>query len=115
MFHENYLPVKGKLNNFFFCLLQVLSPRADIGMYTSGRKKKKLKDVDKKETDCIAGVDVKVEEQRDPALIVSFFTPKSPLTLYSIITPFDAFAISCFENIMENGAFALLEQMLHFP
>ena len=37
------------------------------------------------------------------------------LTLYSIITPFDAFDISCvFENIMENRAFALLEQMLHF-
>ena len=39
------------------------------------------------------------------------------LTLYSIhaITPFDALEISCVENIMENGAFALLEQMLHFP
>ena len=32
------------------------------------------------------------------------------LTLYSIKTPLKAF-----ENIMENGAFALLEQMLHFP
>ena len=56
----------------------MLSPRADIGMYTSGRKKKKLKDVDKKETDCIAGVDVKVEEQRDPALIVSILYSKKP-------------------------------------
>ena len=27
------------------------------------------------------------------------------LTLYSIITPFDAFEISCIWNIMENGAF----------
>ena len=27
----------------------------------------------------------------------------------------NAFEILCFENIMENGAFALLEQMLHFP
>ena len=26
---------------------------------------------------------------------------------YSIITPFDAFEIHVFENIMENGAFAL--------
>ena len=34
------------------------------------------------------------------------------LTPYSIITP-----LKCheFENIMENGAFALKEQMLHFP
>ena len=39
------------------------------------------------------------------------------LTLYSIIAPFDAFEISCtvFENMMENGAFALFEKMLHFP
>ena len=27
---------------------------------------------------------------------------------------FDTFEISCIENFMENGAFALLEQMLHF-
>ena len=36
---------------------------------------------------------------------------------YSIIMPFDPFEISytvVFEIIMENGAFALLEQMLHF-
>ena len=33
------------------------------------------------------------------------------LTLYSIITPLKYHA---FENFMENGAFALLEQMLHF-
>ena len=33
------------------------------------------------------------------------------LTLYSIITPLK---YHVFENIMENGAFALLEQMLHF-
>ena len=39
---------------------------------------------------------------------------KAVLTHYSIITPFDAFAISYIENIMKNGAFALLEQMLHF-
>ena len=32
-----------------------------------------------------------------------------------IITPFDAFKYHVFENIMENGAFARLEQMLHFP
>ena len=32
------------------------------------------------------------------------------------ITSFDAFEIyHVFENIMENGAFALLEQILHFP
>ena len=34
------------------------------------------------------------------------------LTLYSIITPLQ---YRVFENIMEKGAFALLEQMLHFP
>ena len=30
------------------------------------------------------------------------------------LTSFYPFEISCIENIMENGAFALLEQMLHF-
>ena len=34
------------------------------------------------------------------------------LTLYSLITPLK---YHVFENIMENEAFALLEQMLHFP
>ena len=34
------------------------------------------------------------------------------LKSYSIITPLK---YQVFENIMENGAFALLEQMLHFP
>ena len=39
------------------------------------------------------------------------------LTHYSTIASFDTFEISCtvLENIMENGAFALWEQMLHFP
>ena len=36
---------------------------------------------------------------------------KSPLTLYPIEMPLK---YHVFENIMENGAFALLEQMLHF-
>ena len=49
--------------------------------------------------------------------IKSHFTKTVLLTLYSIVTPFDTFEIShnLFENIMENGAFALLEQMLNFP
>ena len=29
--------------------------------------------------------------------------------------PFTPLKYHVFENIMENGAFALLEQMLHFP
>ena len=38
------------------------------------------------------------------------------LILYSIIRPFDAFETShIFENNMENGAFALSEQMYPFP
>ena len=37
------------------------------------------------------------------------------LTLYSIIAPFDPLKYHVFENITENGAFALLEQILHFP
>ena len=33
----------------------------------------------------------------------------------NMIVPFDAIEISCIQNIMENGAFAPFEQMLHFP
>ena len=33
-------------------------------------------------------------------------SPSTTLTLYSIITPFDAFEISRFFNKMENGAYA---------
>ena len=35
-----------------------------------------------------------------------------PFTLYSIIMPLK---YHIFENILENGAFTPLEQMLHFP
>ena len=38
-----------------------------------------------------------------------------PLTLSSIITPLTPLKYHVFENIMENGAFAPKEQMLHFP
>ena len=37
------------------------------------------------------------------------------LFLYPIITPFGALKYIVFENFIENGAFALLEQMLYFP
>ena len=40
---------------------------------------------------------------------------KNCLTLYSIIMPLALLKYHVFENIMENGAFALLEQMLLFP
>ena len=36
---------------------------------------------------------------------------KSDLTLYSIITHFE---IMLFGTVMENGAFSVLEQILHF-
>ena len=36
-------------------------------------------------------------------------------TLYSIITVFAPLKYHVFESIMENGAFAHLEQMLLFP
>ena len=43
------------------------------------------------------------------AHLIKYLKHEDFLTLYSMIAPFDAF-----ENIMENGAFAPLEQMLHF-
>jgi len=47
-----------------------LSPRHDIGIYSSGRKKKKLKDTEKGISENSL-TDIRIEEQRDPALIVS--------------------------------------------
>ena len=62
------------------CLKQVLSPRQDIGIYNSGKnKKKKAKDSAQsgKEGDNNNIIDVKTEgETRDPAAIVSFFLPQ---------------------------------------
>ena len=52
---------------------------------------------------------------RDATISNPKLTQVCSLTLYLIIMPFDAFGIYVFENIVENGAFALLEQMLHFP
>ena len=37
------------------------------------------------------------------------------LTIYFIIVPLTPLKYNLYENIMENRAFALLEQMLHFP
>ena len=37
------------------------------------------------------------------------------LTIYFIIVPLTPLKYNVYENIMENRAFALLEQMLHFP
>ena len=37
------------------------------------------------------------------------------LTIYFIKNPLTPLKYNVYENIMENSAFALLEQMLHFP
>ncbi|XP_052282476.1 lysine-specific demethylase 5A-like isoform X2 [Dreissena polymorpha] len=58
--------------NSTYTLLEVLSPRTDVGIYSGGRKKKKLKDLDKSGSDSNL-TDIKIEEQRDPALIVAAF------------------------------------------
>ncbi|XP_041348681.1 lysine-specific demethylase 5A-like isoform X2 [Gigantopelta aegis] len=59
--------------NSTYNLFEVLSPRQDIGVYNSGKnKKKKLKEgeKDKNDNNC---VEVKDEETRDPAAIVASF------------------------------------------
>lgn len=58
--------------NSTYSLLEVLSPRTDIGIYSSGKKKKRLKELERRETEG-SPLDIKVEEQRDPALIVAAF------------------------------------------
>ena len=45
-------------------------------------------------------------------LVKSYLTDLTTLILCPIITPLK---YHVFENIMENGTFALLEQMPHFP
>ena len=73
-----------------------------------------------------AGFQVDIEIYKDKLsqsgnMILSSDITNMFITLYSNITPFGAFEISyiwkyhVFENIMENGEFALLEPMLHFP
>ncbi|XP_067685038.1 lysine-specific demethylase 5A-like isoform X3 [Haliotis asinina] len=62
--------------NSTYSLLEVLSPRQDIGMYMSGKnKKKKLREGerDRRESENNNTIDIKVEETRDPATIVAAF------------------------------------------
>ncbi|XP_060607947.1 lysine-specific demethylase 5A-like isoform X1 [Ruditapes philippinarum] len=58
--------------NSTYSLLEVLSPRSDIGIYSSGKRKKRLKDLERVHSDNSMS-DIKIEEQRDPALIVAAF------------------------------------------
>ncbi|XP_013414674.1 lysine-specific demethylase 5A-like isoform X2 [Lingula anatina] len=56
--------------NSTYSLVEVLSPRSDIGVYQSGKnRKKKMKDIDR-EKEAETG---KVEEHRDPATMVAVF------------------------------------------
>ena len=60
-----------------FLLMQVLSPRHDIGIYGGGKnKKKKLKEGEKdrrdSETNSISTTEYRTDEIRDPAAIVSY-------------------------------------------
>ncbi|XP_069142214.1 lysine-specific demethylase 5A-like isoform X2 [Argopecten irradians] len=63
--------------NCTYSLLEVLSPRADIGIYSGGKnKKKKFKEGEKDKKDVETNnnnLDIKVEDQRDPAAIVAAF------------------------------------------
>ncbi|KAK3104094.1 hypothetical protein FSP39_024364 [Pinctada imbricata] len=63
--------------NSTYSLLEVLSPRSDIGTYSSGKKqKKKVKEENRDRRDSENNnnqPDYKVEEQRDPAAIVAAF------------------------------------------
>ncbi|KAL5014006.1 hypothetical protein ScPMuIL_008276 [Solemya velum] len=62
--------------NSTFSLLEILSPRADIGVYSSNKnKKKKVKEGEreKKDGESNSTTELKVEEHRDPATIVAAF------------------------------------------
>ncbi|XP_052780089.1 lysine-specific demethylase 5A-like isoform X2 [Mya arenaria] len=58
--------------NSTYSLLEVLSPRSDIGIYSSNRKKKKLRELERSISENSLS-EVKIVEQRDPALIVAAF------------------------------------------
>ncbi|XP_052677656.1 lysine-specific demethylase 5A-like isoform X4 [Crassostrea angulata] len=62
--------------NCTYSLLEVLSPRADIGIYSSSKKtKKKIKEEgrDRRDSENNNQSDYRVDEQRDPAAIVAAF------------------------------------------
>ncbi|XP_070558275.1 LOW QUALITY PROTEIN: lysine-specific demethylase 5A-like [Ptychodera flava] len=64
--------------NSQFTLVEVLSPRTDIGVYAAGknRRKKSRESVERegsKEKEGSNGIDIKPEESRDPAAIVAAF------------------------------------------
>ncbi|XP_064606539.1 lysine-specific demethylase 5A-like isoform X1 [Liolophura sinensis] len=63
--------------NSTFSLLEILSPRSDIGVYSMGKnKKKKIKmetDKDRRETENNNHYECRAEEARDPAAMVASF------------------------------------------
>ncbi|KAK6176380.1 hypothetical protein SNE40_014678 [Patella caerulea] len=60
--------------NSTYTLLEVLSPRIDIGIYSSGKnKKKKIREGERKDGENNNNGDFKIEETRDPAAIVASF------------------------------------------
>ncbi|XP_064633580.1 lysine-specific demethylase 5A-like isoform X2 [Lineus longissimus] len=62
--------------NSTYSLVEVLSPRGDIGVYSSSKyKKRKMKEGEREKENLIAAciLDIKVEEQRDPMAMVNAF------------------------------------------
>lgn len=60
--------------NSTYTLLEVLSPRTDVGVYSGAKNRKKRKeDRDRRDSETNNNTDYKTEEHRDPAAIVAAF------------------------------------------
>ena len=60
-------------------------------------------------------VNINFSPEADSKILLFNFVSMFITTLYSIIRLLTPLKYPVFESIMGNGAFALLEQMLHFP
>lgn len=60
--------------NSTYTLLEVLSPRSDVGVYSGGKNRKKKRDErERRDSENNNNVEYKMEEHRDPAAIVAAF------------------------------------------
>lgn len=96
--------VRTKVNLKYF---QVLSPRSDIGIYSSGKRKKRLKELERGHSDG-STTDIKIEEQRDPALIVCFIFYNLSLIVWSQYLQILRREILKYKNVSNKYSFSCL-------
>ena len=68
---EDYKVEGDEVLYIYYCFFKVLSPRADVGVYSGGKnRKKKREERERRDSENNNNVEYKMDEHRDPAAIV---------------------------------------------